>query len=148
MLDWGRDRTFLSGIDMAWSMRFKDEGRILEILIRGHMSPAEVAEMVRETIGTVATQQLDRVLIDCGDARISVPTLDIYKLPDQYAASGVPRQLRIALIPPRDGYKRKSYEFYEDVCRNRGYFVKLFEQEAEAWDWVRNGLAQATPPSS
>lgn len=133
---------------MPWSMEFKDEGRILKILIHGPMSHAEITEMMRESVGTVAARQVPRVLIDCGEARMSVPTLDIYKLPDLYAASGVPRGLRIALVPPHDGYKRQSYQFYEDVCRNRGYFVRLFEQQAEAWDWVRDGLDQANPLSS
>ena len=133
---------------MPWSMEFKDEGRVLKIRIHGPMSPAEIGVMMRESVGTVAAQQVPRVLIDCGEARMSVPTLDIYKLPDLYAASGVPRGLRIALIPPHDGFKRQSYQFYEDVCRNRGYFVKLFEGEAEAWTWVRDGLDQANPPSS
>ncbi len=133
---------------MPWSMEFKDEGRVLWILLEGPMSADEIAEMMRESVSTVAAQQVPRVLIDCGESRMSVPTLDIYKLPDLYAASGVPRQLRVAIIPPHDGYKRKSYQFYEDVCRNRGYFVRLFEREAEAWSWVRDDLPQANPPSS
>lgn len=38
---------------------------------------------------------------------------------------------------PKDAYRREVYQFYEDVCRNRGYFVRLFEDEAEAWAWLR-----------
>jgi len=122
---------------MPWSMEFADEGRILKVLIQGPMSGRDVAEMTRESVGLVAERQLTRVVLDCFAAQMDVPILDVYKLPDLYSARGVPRQIRAAVILPREGYRRDIYEFYEDVCRKRGYFVKLFEREAEAWSWVR-----------
>lgn len=133
---------------MAWSMEFTDAGRILKVLIQGPISGAEVAQMTQESVGLVASRQVTRVVLDCAAAEMDVPILDVYKLPDLYAARGVPRQVRAAVILPRAGYRLDIYEFYEDVCRNRGYFVKLFEREAEAWEWVREGLGQAKPPAS
>jgi len=122
---------------MPWSMEFTDEGRILKVLIQGHMSGPEVSEMTRESVAAAAKTQVTRIVLDCADAKIDVPILDVYKLPDLYSARGVSRQVHAAVIMPREGYRRDIYEFYEDVCRNRGYFVRLFEQEEDAWNWVR-----------
>lgn len=122
---------------MPWSMEFMDEGHVLKVLIQGDMSGAEVTQMTRESVNLVAKQQVTRVMLDCAGARMDVPILDVYTLPDLYSARGISRQVRAAVILPREGYRREIYEFYEDVCRNRGYFVKLFEDEAAAWAWIR-----------
>lgn len=122
---------------MAWSMEFTDEGRILCVLIAGRLSLAEVAQMNEEAVALAAKSQVTRILLDCSTARLDVPVIDVYKLPDLYAARGISRQVHAAVLMPKDGYRREVYQFYEDVCRNRGYFVKLFEDEAEAWAWLR-----------
>lgn len=122
---------------MPWSMEFTDEGRVLKVLLQGTMAGPEVAEMTRESVATAAKTQVARIVLDCADSKIDVPILDVYKLPDLYSAKGVSRQVHAAVIMPREGYRRDIYEFYEDVCRNRGYFVKLFEQEEAAWKWIR-----------
>lgn len=122
---------------MPWSMESIDEGRILKVLIQDPMSSDEVTDMVQKSTGLVVERQVPRVVIDCGSTQMRVPTMDIFKLPDLYVSLGMSRDTHIAVIMPKDGFKRDRYEFYEDVCRNRGYFVKLFEQEDEAWKWVR-----------
>ena len=133
MLDYKRKK----GMRMPWSMEFTDEGRILKVLIQDPMSSAEAMEMIRGSTALVVEHQALRVLIDCAGTQMRVPTMVIFQLPDLYVSLGMSRDTHIAVIMPRDGFKRDRYEFYEDVCRNRGYFVKLFEQEDEAWKWVR-----------
>ena len=122
---------------MPWSMEFTDEGRILKVLIQGRISSSEVAEITRESVAAAVKTQVTRIVLDCADAKMDVPILDVYKLPDLYSAQGLSRQVHAAVIMSREGYRREIYEFYEDVCRNRGYFVRLFEQEQDAWNWVR-----------
>lgn len=122
---------------MPWSMEFTDEGRILKVLIQGRISSSEVSEITRESVATAVKTQVTRIVLDCADAKMDVPILDVYKLPDLYSAQGLSRQVHAAVIMSREGYRRDIYEFYEDVCRNRGYFVRLFEQEQDAWNWVR-----------
>lgn len=122
---------------MPWTMGFTDDGRILRVLIEGRVSATEAGEMTRESVGLAARERATRVMLDCSKAQLDVPILDVYKLPDLYASKGIPHQVHAAVLLPKDGYRREVYEFYEDVCRNRGYFVKLFEDEAEAWAWLR-----------
>ncbi|HEV2112344.1 MAG TPA: hypothetical protein VGT99_13380 [Gammaproteobacteria bacterium] len=122
---------------MPWSLEFTDGGRILKVLIQGRISSSEVSEITRESVAAVAKTQVTRIVLDCADAKMDVPILDVYKLPDLYSAQGLSHQVHAAVIMSREGYRREIYEFYEDVCRNRGYFVRLFEQEQDAWNWVR-----------
>lgn len=122
---------------MPWSMEFTDEGRILKVLIQGSISSSEASEITRESVAAAVKTQVTRIVLDCADAKMDLPILDVYKLPDLYSAQGLSRQVHAAVIMSREGYRREIYEFYEDVCRNRGYFVRLFEQEQDAWNWVR-----------
>lgn len=122
---------------MPWTMGFTDDGRILRVLIEGKLSASEVGEMTRESVGLASQEQATRIMLDCSKAQLDVPILDVYRLPDLYASRGISHRVHAAVLLPKDGYRREVYEFYEDVCRNRGYFVQLFEDEDEAWRWLR-----------
>lgn len=124
---------------MPWTMSESDEGRVLRVVYQGTLTSPELNKATHEILTVMLTKQISRVLLDCGDAHMEVPAVDVYQLPDVYNDRGISRsQVRAAVLLPRDGYKRELYEFYEDVCRNRGYFVKLFEAERDAWAWLRS----------
>ncbi|HEY4126977.1 MAG TPA: hypothetical protein VGN70_02925 [Gammaproteobacteria bacterium] len=128
---------------MSWTMAERDEGRILQVVYQGTLATLELRNATHEVLGVMLAKNISRVLLDCAEAHMEVPAVDVYQLPDVYSERGISRsQVRAAVVLPKDGYKRDLYEFYEDVCRNRGYFVKLFETEADAWSWLRS---DATP---
>jgi hypothetical protein len=123
---------------MPWRLEVRDEGRILEVVYEGTLPGPELRPATHRILSVMLEQKIDRVLLDCGDAHMEVPAMDVYDLPDVYTDRGISRrQVRAAVVLPKDGYKRELYEFYEDVCRNRGYFVKLFETAETAWEWLR-----------
>jgi len=124
---------------MPWTMTVKDDGQILHVVYQGSLESPELRAGTHEILTKMLAEKIDRVLLDCAEAHMEVPAIDVYQLPDVYNSRGISRrQVRAAVVMPKDGYKREIYEFYEDVCRNRGYFVKLFETEAEAWTWLRS----------
>src|SRR5690242_12318202 len=123
---------------MPWTMEFTDDERILRVTYQGDLREDELRGGTHQIIAAMVQHKCQRALLDCLEARMEVPALNVYQLPDVYDASGIGRQVRAAVVLPRDGYKRELYEFYEDVCRNRGYFVKLFETMEEAWTWIRS----------
>ena len=124
---------------MPWTMTESDEGRILHVVYQGTLSAPEMRPATQLILSRMLERKITRVLLDCADAHMEVPAVDVYQLPDVYNERGISRsQVRAAVLLPRDGYKLDIYEFYEDVCRNRGYFVKLFKVEAEAWAWLRS----------
>ncbi|HEX7965866.1 MAG TPA: hypothetical protein VF651_09130 [Gammaproteobacteria bacterium] len=122
---------------MPWTLELAEQGQVLLLTYRGLLSPAESAGMTRQTLERILETGVMRVMLDCSAAQMEIPVTDIYKLPDRYEAAGVPRAIRVAVLVPHDNYKRELFEFYEDVCRNRGYFVRLFEDAVAAWDWLR-----------
>lgn len=122
---------------MPWTLELTEQDQVLLLTYRGLLAPAESAGMTDQVLARVLETGVMRVMLDCSAAQMATPATDIYKLPDRYEAAGVPRSIRVAVIVPHDNYKRELFEFYEDVCRNRGYFVRLFEDSAAGWDWLR-----------
>lgn len=124
---------------MPWSMEATDDGRILKVTYSGAFGADELRDITREILAAMVEKKIGRALLDCGEARFDVPVLNVYQLPDLYTSRGLARsETRAAVVLPRDGYKKELYEFYEDVCRNRGYFVKLFDEREPALEWLRS----------
>lgn len=123
---------------MPWTMRHAEGSQVLVIGYHGTITAEELEEANVRAMGELLELKVGKVLVDCSAARAEMPILDVYKLPDLYLAGNMSRMIRVAMILPRDGYKQEVYEFYEDVCRNRGFQVQLFADGEHAWEWLRS----------
>src|SRR5690242_8188869 len=122
---------------MPWTMQHVEGSQILVIGYQGKITAEELLEANQKAMGHLVGRTINKVLVDCSTARADMPILDVYKLPDLYVAGDMSRMIRVAMVLPKDGYKREIYEFYEAVCRNRGYQVQLFDDTDAAWQWLR-----------
>lgn len=62
---------------------------------------------------------------------------DIFRMPKMLDQLGIPKSARIAVIVREDAPKGLGPFFFETICRNRGYKVKVFRSEDEAMTWVK-----------
>ncbi|HEY3860213.1 MAG TPA: hypothetical protein VGM47_11475 [Gammaproteobacteria bacterium] len=122
---------------MPWTHEIKDGGLLLEVAYRGNFDAVELRASTIEIVDVLLAKGIQRLLLDCHDAHFNVPTVAVYQLPELYDAKGLSRQVRAAVVRPHDGYHGEIFEFYEDVCRNRGYFVTLFDDADSAREWLR-----------
>lgn len=123
---------------MPWTMHHAEDDQVLLMGYHGNITAEDLAEAHQHALGRMAERKIDKVMVDCSTARAEMPIMDVYKLPERYVAEDISRMIRIAMILPKDGYKRELYEFYEDVCRNRGFQVQLFGDGEAAWEWLRS----------
>ena len=123
---------------MSSSITVEVQDGIIHSVYTGSLAAPELHKATHDILTLMLTEKIDRVLLDCSEAHMEVPAVDVYQLPDIYASRGISRrQVRAAVVTPKDGYKRDLYEFYEDVCRNRGYFVKIFDDVDTALAWLK-----------
>jgi hypothetical protein len=110
--------------------------------------------VLMETVGTFTREDSDRmveevramkldpkqvgILIDHRAAIIKFATLQIYNLPATYLSVDQADQFRIANVFKQIGTDER---FYETVCRNWGYRVRVFTDYDQAVQW----LTPATP---
>ena len=123
---------------MPWTTRHAEDNQVLVMGYHGTITSEELEAANYHAMGQLMARKIDKVMVDCSSARAEMPILDVYKLPDLYMAEDMSRMVRVAMILPKDGYKREVYEFYEDVCRNRGFQVRLFDDGDAAWKWLES----------
>ena len=134
---------------MPWKLEIKDGDQLLEVTYQGTLEAVELRDATVEIVDVLIEKDIQRLILNCHDAHFNVPTVAVYQLPELYDAKGLSRQVRAAVVRPHDGYHVELFEFYEDVCRNRGYFVKLLNDAASARDWLRTeGPTQKPQPKT
>ena len=121
---------------MPWKLEIKDGGLLLEVTYEGTFEAEELRASTVTIVDMLIAKDIQRLVLNCLDAHFNVPTVAVYQLPELYDLKGLSRQVRAAVVKPRDGYHAEIFQFYEDVCRNRGYFAMLFDDVVAARRWL------------
>jgi len=68
--------------------------------------------------------------------------IDVFDLcAKQYDNEKLNRQSQIAVILPTSVEGREAAHFYETVCTNRGWSVRLFSERQSAINWLTGTIA-------
>lgn len=120
---------------LSWTLAFDEADRILAVQARGVLDLASAEQLRREASDRFRELGCTRVLLDYRglDAEF-LRTLDVYNLPKVYQAWGISREMRMAVLIA--GVGRETLEFFETVCQNNGYAVRVFAGEPEARAWL------------
>ncbi|HET7650250.1 MAG TPA: hypothetical protein VFL15_06090 [Gammaproteobacteria bacterium] len=122
---------------MPWTIDYLPDEKTVLIVSTGETTAADSGAQTKAAIELQAKHDARRFLLDYSKTRVSAPLAEIYNLPDYYQKRGVPHTIRIAVVFPADHYQHEKYEFYEDVCRNRGYTSRVFDNLEAAWAWLK-----------
>jgi hypothetical protein len=79
-----------------------------------------------------------RVLVDYREFRSDIQIINIYHLPKFYKKIQFPMDAKVAFLisVKLSGKKNERFEFFETVCVNNGYNVKLFIDADAARKWL------------
>ena len=122
---------------MTWMLEYNDTLRIVDVVFTGVTSGRDLQEATTKSIMLGKEQGAVKFLVDAVDLELFAPLVDIIDLPDkQYVAEGLDRLSRVALVYPRSPKAKQAAHFYETVCINRGWSVKLFSKRDDAIEWL------------
>jgi CheY-like chemotaxis protein len=124
------------GVCEAWGAAYVPDRETVVVNGSGRLSLEDLKGTARGAADLLLRNKASRVLLDCSDAILDVKVLDIFYLPECYKKVGVPASARIALVLPRTRQACGIFEFYETVCRNKGYTCKLFQNQRSAEQWL------------
>jgi len=129
-------KSYNGGVSMPWGTKYVPDTATVVASGSGRLCLDDMRGIAEGATNLLQENKASRVLLDCSDAILDVKVVDVFYLPDCYDKVGVPRSARIALILPKTRQPSGMYEFYETVCRNRGYICRLFDTQQSAEQWL------------
>ena len=122
---------------MPWTVDYISELGIVNSTYVGNVTADEFR------MGTVRSLNLARenntrlFLIDDSKWEGGTSVFDLYKLPALFIELGFERGSKGALIlPPSGNAESTDAHFFETVCVNQGWLVKVFADRQEAINWL------------
>ncbi len=125
---------------MSHTITYNSDLHILEIIYQGNIVFNEIKETQSEAAPIAKEKNCFLFLSDFRQATIKLSTMDLYELPklmsNTFALSEIPvYKLKRAIIVAKD---LDDYNFFETVTANRGQNAKIFQNAAEAKEWLSN----------
>jgi hypothetical protein len=126
---------------MSWTVEYAAEAGVVCVTAAGEIRDQDARAQTAEAICLLLKNQATGVLVDYVDALSEASLSGLYWLPEYAAELRVSWDARVAVVLPRTPYRLETYKFFELVCNNAGYNVKLFVTREAAKGW----LAQTAP---
>ena len=130
---------------MPGSVAYDEQLGIVLVVNTGRVSADEFKKRTLETIEQALEHRTNRILIDNSKLELAVSTNQIFQMPEFYENTNAYRGSLWAMLQPPEGPVLKELKFYETVCRNRGWLVKLFDDSQAALDWLFTDPADRPP---
>lgn len=111
-------------------------GDILETVYEGMVSPVELEAAVNATLADAVRHPVLRFLADCTTLRGGHSLGDLYAIVSRLERTDRPPRMREAILAPHQVGMAQEVRAYETMCLNRGIVVKVFQDRAEALDWL------------
>lgn len=122
---------------MPWTYRENPNLQIIEVAYSGITTANDLQESTSDLIALEREKGLNRFLVDTTEMVYSGSLVDVYNLVSkQYIQEGADRNGRVAVILPTFSRDKETVNFYETVCKNRGWNVKVFLARQEAVNWL------------
>ncbi len=121
---------------MSWKTRFSPIEKIIEIKFTGKFVADDIGDILQSVLLLIQQEKTLLVLGDCTLMEHNTSVFNIYDFPKLFESQNITHHIKEAMVLPVDPEARKNVEFYETVCHNRGFKVKVFETRAQALDWL------------
>lgn len=121
---------------MPWRVSLNPELPVVETLYSGLLNPAELSDAVRATVSALLEHGLTRVLSDCTELEGGHSITDLYFLADAVLASGLSQVMKEAVLMPSRHDPAVNAQFWETLCVNRFFSVRLFKERVAAIEWL------------
>src|SRR5512145_1353567 len=121
---------------MPWTVSYSPDLAAVTTVYSGRVKPNELQEAVRSTLQLAREHGTRRFLADCAELQGGHSVSDLYAIARMLEAEGLDHGSREALLLPQLTGAVEDVRFWETVCLNRGYTVRVFERMADATEWL------------
>ena len=121
---------------MPWKVEYDTDFDIIQCVHIGNVTMDDFKAATKEAFFLATKHKTGKILIDNSKLEIIVSTTEIYELPQFYDNIKLDRRSRWAIILPTVQPALRDVQFFETVCRNRGWSVKAFDRRENAMKWL------------
>ena len=121
---------------MSWDVAHDPTINVVVVTYTGRTTGEDLRAATSAAIALGKETGTSNFLVDATDLEITASIFDIYALPTQQYVEGAKTTSRIAVIRPTAPDAVDAANFYETVCRNRGWFTRLFGERQSAVSWL------------
>ena len=131
---------------MPWSYDYNSKLQIVEVVYEGQITADDLSESTSKHIELEHKKGWNRFLVDATKMKMATSIMAVYDLPaKQYIEEKADRQGCVAVLLPEDTIAKEAVEFYETVCRNRGWMVQVFSERQAAIDYLNRSRTANKP---
>lgn len=122
---------------MPWTYKQDPSYQMIEAVLSGRVTKQDLQELTSALITLGKKESINRFLIGTTEMELVASNIDIYNLADQqYIQEEADRIGRVAVILPTSPRGKEAAKFYEIVCTNRGWSVRIFSERHAAINWL------------
>lgn len=121
---------------MEWNIEYQKEHGIVYIRLTGIGSDEVLQPAADECVAILNEHDSNKLLVDERDFTYNTSISNIYDSAE--GMKGISRTNKMAIVYSESPSNKSDYRFFETVSRNRGYNVRVFEDQQKAMAWLIN----------
>lgn len=124
---------------MSWNVEHNPALEYIECIFRDSTTSRDLQESTSKCISLGKKTGMNRFLVDTTGMNFEASIADLFFLPEeQYLNEHADKSSRIAVIYALfcGTRTREAVLFYETVCKNRRWNVRVFSERQQAIDWL------------
>ncbi|MCG8336401.1 MAG: hypothetical protein MJE63_17985 [Proteobacteria bacterium] len=102
----------------------------------GELSTEEYQNGSMEIVSLLSKHRSQRLLVDNSLIDNQASIAELYQLPDFFKCIGLPKSTKVAYFIDMAVPSAEEFKFFETVCRNKGYYINLFQTFVQAVNWL------------
>ena len=121
---------------MPYTINYLEDEGIVEVVSVGNLTIEDFINQGKEAIELALKKNTNLFFADNSDMVGPVNISVIISIPDFWERFSASRTNKMAMLISKDKSLHEDFNFFENVCRNRGWNVNLFEKKEDAFKWL------------
>jgi len=121
---------------MPYTVNYLEDEGIVEVVSVGNLTIEDFINQGKEAIELALKKNTNLFFADNSDMVGPVNISVIISIPDFWERFSASRTNKMAMLISKDKSLHEDFNFFENVCRNRGWNVNLFEKKEDAFKWL------------
>ena len=121
---------------MPYEISYREKSGVVVIVNEGEPTYDELVRQSQEAINLARDKKSELFLSDFSNVKVRTNNIELFRLLDIYAEFGMSQTSRIAAVVTNMELKAEQLRFFETICLNRGWQVKIFLKRELALEWL------------